>query len=150
MTLKPHFGALLDVEDDAVAMVARGQDMFLGGFGCESEEFAAICLMEPRQAVPHLVRVHTAAGYVRHLWRLAGQERRSGKLAEVGALCHCADLMLPVWRQAAGHIKGGPPEAWLHNCPQQCWYQGCTPYAGIPELLRSWCQTAWSQWRRRV
>ena len=56
MALKPHFGALLDVEDDAVAVVARGQDMLLGGLGCESEEFAAIRRIEPGQAVSHLVQ----------------------------------------------------------------------------------------------
>jgi hypothetical protein len=115
MTFKSHLRPPLDVEDNAIADVACGHDVLRARFTRQLEKLAAIGLVEPGKAKPHLIGVDAATGDMRHVRRLSGQDRRPREFPEIRIRGHRADIPLPARRKATAHVKSGPKELWPHN-----------------------------------
>jgi hypothetical protein len=98
MALEPHRRSVLNVQDDAVSVISGRPDAF-GRYGLgQFQEVAAVRLVQPGQALPHLDSVNPAAGDVPHLLRFAGEERSTGELPEFGGLRRGGDVLLPIFR----------------------------------------------------
>ena len=111
VALEPHLGSALNVEHDAVPVIASGPDRFGAGFLSELEEALSVEPVQPGQVSPHIGSVHPAAEDVLHVPRFAGQERCAGKLPELSLGCRGGYLLLPVSAEPAGHVERCPPES---------------------------------------
>ena len=69
VTFEPHPGSVLNVQHDAVPVVASWHDAFRTCLLGQPTKIALIELVQPGQALPHLVRVNPAARDVRHMLR---------------------------------------------------------------------------------
>ena len=61
MALEAHLGPALDVEHDAVAVVAGGRDGFGAGLLRQFEELLPVKPVQPRQVSPDIASVQSAA-----------------------------------------------------------------------------------------
>ena len=71
MALEAHPGAALHIEHDAVAVVARRSYLVLACFSGQFQEVAVVGLVEPGQAIAHLIGVDATAGDMLHVSCLA-------------------------------------------------------------------------------
>ena len=111
VAFEPHLGSALNVEHDAVPVIASGHDMFGAGFLGELEKFFAVEPVQPGQVSPHVRSVYPAAEDVLHVLRFAGQERCAGKLPELRFVRRGGYLLLPVSAESAGQVERCPSES---------------------------------------
>jgi hypothetical protein len=83
MALEPHDRPALDVEDDAIAIIAGCHDRLRACLTSQRQERATVRLMEPGQPLPHLVGMDAAAMDTQHLGCLAGRDWCARELVEV-------------------------------------------------------------------
>jgi hypothetical protein len=111
VALEPHLGSALNVEHDAVPIIAGGHDWFGVGVLGQLEEALSVEPVEPGQVSPHVGSVHSAAEDVLHVLRFAGQDRCAGKLPELSLVCRGGYFLLPVSGETAGQVERCPPES---------------------------------------
>ena len=111
VALEPHLGSALNVEHDAVSVIARGHDRFGAGFLGELQEVLSVEPVQPGQVSPDVRSVHAAAEDVLHVPRFAGQDRCAGKLPELSFVCRGGYLPLPVSAKPAGQVERCPSES---------------------------------------
>jgi hypothetical protein len=95
LALEPHLGSALNVEHDAVPVIADRHDRFGAGVPGELKEALSVEPVQPGQVLPHVGSVHPASEDVLHVLRFAGQDRRARELPEVSFDCDGGYLVLP-------------------------------------------------------
>jgi hypothetical protein len=111
VALEPHPGSALNVEHDAVPVIASGHDRFGAGFLGELAEVLSVKPVQPGQVLPHIGSAHPAAHDMLHVLRFARQDRCAGELPELSFGCRGGYLLLPVSGEAAGQVERCPPES---------------------------------------
>jgi len=114
MTFESHPGSALNVQDDPVPVIESRFDGFPACSPGHPGKAIPVEAMEPGQTPPHLVSVNPAPGDVRHMFCLAGQDRRPRELTEISAGCDVADVVLPSSGKSAGEVKSCPAETCRH------------------------------------
>ena len=105
VAFKPHRGAALDVQDDAVPVVEGRLDGFTAGSAGQLEEVVPVQLVQPGQALLHLAGMHPAAGDMRDVRRFTRQDRRAREIPEIGFGGYCVDIFLPALGKLAGYVE---------------------------------------------
>ena len=102
VALESHRGAALDVQDDAVPVVAGRRDRLVAGhLPGQVEEEAPVEPVQPGEVVPEVTGVKPTARNAAYVRCLAGQRRRARELPELRfGRGDGRDLLLPSFRRA--------------------------------------------------
>jgi hypothetical protein len=93
VTLEPHLGSALNVQDDPVPVIAGRDDSFGTGLPGQLEKVAAVEAVKPGQPVTYMIGVHPASRDACHMFRfrdkigVRGNSRKSASAASARRPC---------------------------------------------------------------